>query len=880
MKMSLAGQWMLDAPDGGRQEVTVPGCWEAEGYPKDLSGPFWFERVLEVPEALRDRRLWLRFEGVSYHAEVYLDDVFVGEHVGAWDAFEVEVTKHLSSKPSVLRVRVEKPASLRNGPASESVPGRYPMKETLAGFLPYVWGHLFGGIWQQVWLVGRSQVAVEDAFIRADASGRFVAEVRLTSSAPLVLEVVAPSDETVATVRGDGRDVRLEGEVAGVTPWMPNDPALYTARICIGEEVVHAWRFGFRTFETDGTVLKLNGAAIYPRMALSWGWYTNTLHSNPGSDRVRDDLLRLKALGYNGVKLCLWVPPQYYFELADELGMLLWLELPMWLPRITTFFRQQTPVEYQRIVRQVRQHPSLIIYSLGCELNREVDADLLRRLYNQTKALVGEALLRDNSGSGEAYGGLLNEFADYYDYHFYSDLQFFGQLVDAFAPRWRPVQPWVFGEFCDLDTFRNLPELYRSGKALPWWTADDPAHNPQGARWQYDLPYQEARLKENGFWERSAELERISNKQALLHRKFTLELVRTYREISGYVITGESDTPISTAGMWNDQGEFKFAPDAFHAFNNDLTLCLGWDKRREWRRGGDRAAFWDTFSYAGGAHVRAHLIASNYSQSDGPGTLSWEVRADALVASGTENVVVRQGDVREVTVAEFKLPKQRRPVKLRLAAELDIGGSIARNAWNLWCFPEEPWKDVAPFALIDPAGRLAGLEALAPVQGSNLSADLAAVATNWDAELEAFVRGGGHLLFNAYGERTDPFPTVEVPFWREAVKILESHPAWGDFPHDDYADLQFYGMATDLALDTSHVLGARPILRRMDARTGAVHDYAVEVPLGRGHVIATSLRFGGGLGNQPSSIQANIAAAHLLSRFTRYLQRDQKRAAP
>ena len=874
MRRSLNGTWTLIAPDGARGEVQVPGCWEAEGHAKDEPGPFWYERLLKVPESMCGRRLWLGFEGVSCHAEVYLESHKIGEHTGAWDAFEFEVTDYLTpGRTSKLRLQVEKPASLMKGPDSDPVPGRFPLKETLAGFLPYVWGQLFGGPWQDVWLEARPDISVEDAFIRANAEGSFEAEIRLTGKTPFDLEVVAPDGEVVARVEGKGREATLTGKVSDARPWNLDDPVLYKARVRIDGEVVHSWPFGFRSFEARGTTLYLNGSPVYPRMALSWGWYQNALHNNPGRKQVRADLLRLKKLGYNGVKLCLWVPPRYYFELADELGLLLWLELPMWLPKVTPFFKQQTPQEYERIICQVRQHPSLIIYSLGCELNREVGAEILGPLYHQTKDLIGEALLRDNSGSGEAYGGLLNEFADYYDYHFYSDIQFFSELIDTFMPRWRPVQPWVFGEFCDLDTFRDLRKLYAAANGEPpWWTSTDPALNPQGARWQYDVPFQEQRLRENGFWERGEELEAISNKQALLHRKFTLELVRTYREIAGYVVTGECDTPISTAGMWDDTGEAKFPPEAFRVCNDDLTLSLGWDKRRAWVNGGDRATYWDTFSYPAGAWVRPHLIASNYSPSDGRGRLAWKAEAGTVFANKEVDVVLASGDVREVAIAEFEMPDVEQPVEVRLEASLVLKNTQTRNTWKLWCFPKAPWRDIAPLSLVDPAGRLRGLEKLTQVSETAVPTKGVAVTTTWNADLERFVGGGGRAVLFMSGSRGDPYATVPLPFWREAVKVFEPHPAWGDFPHNGFTDLQFYGMAADLALDTSCVSGNRPILRRLDARTMAVHDYAAELPVRNGRLIVTTLRFAGGLGNQPTGITRNTAAAYLLSCWVRYLQ--------
>jgi hypothetical protein len=751
------------------------------------------------------------------------------------------------------------------------------LRETLAGFLPYVWGHAFGGIWQDVELVASGPVVFDDAHVIGTADGHVVVDARLSGFGRATLTVLDPDGRVAVESIASGSDRLLfDAIVPEPRPWSPRRPDLYTARLQLADSDERAIRFGLRSLRADGSTLLLNEQPIYPRMALSWGWYPESLCPHPGPARVRADLLRLKSLGYNGVKLCLWFPPPYYFDLADELGMLLWVELPMWLPQVTDSFRAQTPVEYERLLRQAHHHPSVVLYTLGCELNREVGADILRPLYAMARSLAGDALVRDNSGSGAAYGGLLDEFADTYDHHFYSDLQFLRGLLDTFSPRWREPKPWLFGEFCDYDTFRNLPKIIAARGEKPWWAVRDAERNPQGARWQYTVVEHEQRLRALDLWDRGDEIERLSIAQALVHRKHTLELVRARREASGYVVTGEADTPIATAGMWDDLGESKFDPDAFRAFNQDLVVLLGWDRRRTWIAGGDRVAHWDTFSYTSGSTVRAHIVASHYGASSGRAKVAWRIAFDGEppFAAG-ENVTafdVTPGTLREAAIAEFAAPDVDAPREATLRARVEIGDESSENAWPLWFFPRDAWRGVKPFALIDPVNRLRDLPGIASrLVVDRLRADAVAVFTLWTPEADEFVRRGGRAIVLQSG--SGPLPTVDVPFWRESIKWIEPHPAWGDFPHGESPGLQFYGCATDAALDTSSCgADVSPILRRLDARTTALHDYVVEVKWGTGRMIVSTLRVEGGLGDQPAGIARNTAAAYLLACWLRYLQ--------
>ncbi len=111
-----------------------------------------------------------------------------------------------------------------------------------------------------------------------------------------------------------------------------------------------------------------------------------------------------------------------------------------------------------------------------------------------------------------------------------------------------------------------------------------------------------------------------------------------------------------------------------------------------------------------------------------------------------------------------------------------------------------------------------------------------------------------------------------MPFWREAIHVFEPHPIWERVPQPGYADMRFFSIASDLALDVDllrGVLGSdavlRPVWRRFDARKMTWADYMLEAQVGAGRLMITTLRLGGGLGRQPHSLEANPLGAWLLA---------------
>ena len=91
-QMLLSGDWdfRLDSETVWRH-IRVPGCWEQIGVRKDLSGPAWYRTSFTIPAEWSDKRIWLHFDAVSYHCEMFVNGQALGSHTGLWDSFEVEI---------------------------------------------------------------------------------------------------------------------------------------------------------------------------------------------------------------------------------------------------------------------------------------------------------------------------------------------------------------------------------------------------------------------------------------------------------------------------------------------------------------------------------------------------------------------------------------------------------------------------------------------------------------------------------------------------------------------------------------------------------------------------------------------------------------------
>lgn len=883
--LSLDGAWDFSLGDQSRRDsIQVPGCWEMQGFSKFSDGPAVYRREINIPSSWSGKTIQAEFDAVSYACSVRLNGIETGSHRGMWTPFSVDLTQ--AARPgeqNLLELTIFKPGE------------HYPMRSSLAGFLPDV-ATSFGGLWQSARL-RVLEFGISDLRVDADVDARCL-HVRCRAVAPATWMKLG---EWSIEVYQDAQLITREQMEMGTPPldtriplnnmilWDPEHPDLYTVCLSLlekGQPVAQVrQRVGFRRLSADGSQLLLNNKPFLIRGILSWGWEPDRIAPIYTPQQARAEMRRVRALGFNTIKLCLFVPNQAYFDVADEEGMLLWEEFPLWLPEVTDDLRLTAPREYADIAKLIAHHPSVALCSLGCELSRAVDSEFLGKLNQAVRDSVSNVMVCDNSGSGESYGGLDFDFSDFSDYHPYYDLQYFEPLLDNWRRDWQTPRPWIFGEFCDSDTFRDLDDIIKANNgAKPWWlTTENPV-----TTWRpesHAVLEEQERLAEAKLGISTVDLVRISYAQSLVIRKYTLETLRRRSGIGGYVITGLRDTPISTSGIWDDFNRPKWTAEEFSTINADALLSLDVDRRRKWIFGGDRPERLDPYNLWSGDNWRWHVILC-LGQSGLPAgsLLSWYLRKQEEKPLAAGEIAIEHrllpGFPEEIGTITCQLPEVQHPAEYRLEMTLSYDVQAISNAWPIWIYPHLP-KPPASLAIFDPPGFLDEYgDWLGPVKRLQPEDDPSTydliLSTELNRVLQAYITGGGRLLLLQQGNA--PLPSQRCPFWREAIQLFCDHPLWNKFPQQGYAGMQFFGLASDIAFDIQKIsqrypflAEIRPILRRLDARQFHVRDYLFEARVNRGILLACALRLQGGAGAQPFGWQRNVAGSAMLHALLDYL---------
>jgi beta-galactosidase len=383
-RTALGGIWDVWRTDEGNnlvwQVAAVPHCFNArDAVDPDTphyEGPCWYRTRLALESPFGDGRTLLHFEGAGQKSEVFVDLESVGEHLGGYDEFLVDITAAAATALKDPRNKAKVPVAIRcdNSRDLEAIPS------SLNDFCRY------GGLYRPVNLVYLPAISLDHVHVETSVSASGSAAVRvkarlynpdsLADKLRISIRLLDPSGSVIHTTSTQippwkGEQVLTTFQTHEPVLWSPSKPALYRCEISLASAhgtVDASERFGLRYFEfVDHGPFKLNGERL-----LLKGTQREEDHALLGAampdDLVRKELTLIKAMGANFLGLGHHQQAGVVLDLCDELGLLVLEEIPWSRGGLGgQRYKQQARDMLTNMIDQHYNHPSVILWGLGNE---------------------------------------------------------------------------------------------------------------------------------------------------------------------------------------------------------------------------------------------------------------------------------------------------------------------------------------------------------------------------------------------------------------------------------------------------------------------------------------------------------------------------------
>ncbi len=845
------------------RKITVPGVWQAQF--DDLRsriGIGLYTRMVELdPDWIR-AAVRLHFGASFYNTRVWVNQQFVGDHQGGFLPFSFDVTRYLRPGKNEITVRADSPAD-----DPEEFPDA-PLAEIPFG--KQSWYGPWSGIWQSVWLERRIPDHIAAVRLRPElASGRVGAEVFFRAPtaerSTLLLRVLDPAGHAALEQRievpAGATDTSLEATVESVRAWSPAEPNLYLAEFVLerdGRAIDEfAERFGFRTIEVRHGRFYLNGELLYLRGALDQDYYPDTIATPPSAGFIRDQLLKAKELGLNCIRMHIKAPDPSYYEIADEIGILIWAELPNG-GLSTPKSRARKEALLKGIVDRDGNHPCIIIWTIinenwGVDLVHDADHRAwLRQTYAWLKSYDPLRLVVDNSPLDPSF----HVETDIADYHFYAAIPDNRHKWDDFVEQVAHRPNWLFSPAGDAVVTGNEPlmisefgnwglpypqDLVGPDGREPWWFET-------GHDWGEGVMYPHG--IENRFLDWS--MDRVfGNLDAFIKAaqwqqfralKYQIETMRRHPQLAGYVITELTDVHWEANGLLDIRRNPRQFHQVFHTINADIVIAPRSER----------------FSYWAGETAHLDIAVANASPQTIAGA-TLEIAHDGH-AKTMPLPSLEPGVVLNLGWTDAPVPHTAVPTMLRWTMTLrrGDGAPIATNTFDMAVHPRRAASAVKERLWSPDPSIRSRLELLGYALAEEMESADMIVSTKHDDKIAAAVRNGARALLLPETEGTlYPF----FPHWQKVRVVERDSRSWqGDWA-SSFAWLRRNGayksMPGGLLLDETfdrvlptHVIAGCNLLdfqSRVHAGlvVGWIHKpvaLVVERPYGRGRIVASTLR--------------------------------------
>jgi beta-glucuronidase len=376
-------------------QLDVPGDWNTQRESLFFyEGTVWYRKTFDFPSKPATR-LFLYFGAANYEAIVYLNGEKLGSHTGGFTPFEFEITGKTREKGNSVVVKVD---DKRHREAVPTVNTDW-------------WN--YGGLTRGVSLVEVPETFVEDYFVQLKKGSTDTIAGWVKLNGPRARQQVTiriPEAGVSASVATDANGYAALSVPAKLTLWSPENPKLYEVTIASDTDSVRD-RIGFRSIETKGTDILLNGKSVFLRgvsIHEEAPFRTGRAYS---PEDARTLLGWAKEMGCNFVRLAHYPHNENMVREADKLGLMVWSETPVYWTILwenpETFANAGNQLA-ESIARD-KNRASIVLWSVANETPvGEARTAFLRKLAGQVRTLdptrlVTAALLHHNDG-GAAQG--------------------------------------------------------------------------------------------------------------------------------------------------------------------------------------------------------------------------------------------------------------------------------------------------------------------------------------------------------------------------------------------------------------------------------------------------------------------------------------------
>lgn len=446
MKKSLNGEWQLKVIKGIADSQTVPaldetwgripvpGCWEQFGFctpSYDKAQPLtgYYHTTFTVPEAWKGLHVFIRFDGVLYGYDLWVNGKAVGSWRSGYNTAIFDITPYISKKSATQALALRVISQFRGSD--------FDYNDDWAP----------NGIFRDVTLMAVPKTHISDLTIRTKNTGEVMVSTAIANAGKdteVKHEIYDAAGRLVGTSRVEQPHL-----------WTAETPYLYTLKTTLLQKggprasskgrtlQTFEHQFGFRELTIDGNILKLNGQPIKLRGVTSHSTDPVTVKVIDEASILRDMKL-MKEASVNYIRTSHYPREPRFYELADSLGFYIIDEVPFGYGDKNLSDSTFYPMLQQRAqatIRRDKNHPSVLIWSLG---NENPLTDICVRLGDYVKRELDPSRPVCYPQVGSYFRRFNYDFpkvADIYAPHYPST----SQIADFYQRADRPV---IFTEYC------------------------------------------------------------------------------------------------------------------------------------------------------------------------------------------------------------------------------------------------------------------------------------------------------------------------------------------------------------------------------------------------------------------------------------------------